>query len=217
MPQVKPDIITSNAVNIGANELLQIELNLIHEVSNVSGALQGKTPSAGTSASRYAQETQNATTSLYSILSDMDVFAEKLATKKCMTIQQYYENGRKILNKDNNSTIFYDRYTARDVHFKTSIKNAAASTTYQSQINDKLDQLLQMGAINVVQYLQNINAPFADKLLASVQEQQAQLEQMYQQQHQLAIAQGGGQIENGVVQGANQETVNQAQEYLQSA
>lgn len=217
MPQVKPDIITSNAVNIGTNELLQIELNLIHEVSNVSGALQGKTPSAGTSASRYAQETQNATTSLYSILSDMDVFAEKLATKKCMTIQQYYENGRKILNKDNNSTIFYDRYTARDVHFKTSIKNAAASTTYQSQINDRLDQLLQMGAINVVQYLQNINAPFADKLLASVQEQQAQLEQMYQQQQQLAIAQGGGQIENGVVQGANQETVNQAQEYLQSA
>lgn len=217
MPQVKPDIITSNAVNIGTNELLQIELNLIHEVSNVSGALQGKTPSAGTSASRYVQETQNATTSLYSILSDMDVFAEKLATKKCMTIQQYYENGRKILNKDNNSTIFYDRYTARDVHFKTSIKNAAASTTYQSQINDRLDQLLQMGAINVVQYLQNINAPFADKLLASVQEQQAQLEQMYQQQQQLAIAQGGGQIENGVVQGANQETVNQAQEYLQSA
>lgn len=217
MPQVKPDIITSNAVNIGTNELLQIELNLIHEVSNVSGALQGKTPSAGTSASRYAQETQNATTSLYSILSDMDVFAEKLATKKCMTIQQYYENGRKIQNKDNNSTIFYDRYTARDVHFKTSIKNAAASTTYQSQINDRLDQLLQMGAINVVQYLQNINAPFADKLLASVQEQQAQLEQMYQQQQQLAIAQGGGQIENGVVQGANQETVNQAQEYLQSA
>lgn len=217
MPQVKPDIITSNAVNIGTNELLQIELNLIHEVSNVSGALQGKTPSAGTSASRYAQETQNATTSLYSILSDMDVFAEKLATKKCMTIQQYYENGRKILNKDNNSTIFYDRYTARDVHFKTSIKNAAASTTYQSQINDRLDQLLQMGAINVVQYLQNTNAPFADKLLASVQEQQAQLEQMYQQQQQLAIAQGGGQIENGVVQGANQETVNQAQEYLQSA
>ena len=217
MPQVKPDIITSNAVNIGANELLQIELNLIHEVSNVSGALQGKTPSAGTSASRYAQEAQNATTSLYSILSDMDVFAEKIATKKCMTIQQYYENGRKILNKDNNSTISYDRYTARDVHFKTSIKNASASTTYQSQINDRLDQLLQMGAINVVQYLQNINAPFADKLLASVQEQQAQLEQMYQKQQQLAIAQGGGQIENGVVQGANQETVNQAQEYLQSA
>ena len=72
-------------------------------------------------------------------------------------------------------------------------------------------------ASSVVQYLQNINAPFADKLLASVQEQQAQLEQMYQHQQQLAIEQGGGQVENGVVQGANQETVNQAQEYLQSA
>lgn len=35
-PNAKPEIITSNAVNIGTNELLQIELNLIREVTNVS-------------------------------------------------------------------------------------------------------------------------------------------------------------------------------------
>ena len=217
MPQVKPDIITSNAVNIGTNELLQIELNLIRDVSNVSGALQGKTPSAGTSAARYAQESQNATTSLFTILSDMETFTEKLATKKCMVIQQFYENGRKIFNKDGLNTYSYDRLSARDVHFKISIKNAAASVAYQTQINDKLDFLLQSGAINIVQYLQNLNAPFADKLLASVQEQQAQLEQMYQQQQMMAQQQGGGTVdENGIVQGANQRNVQQAQGYLNS-
>lgn len=215
MPTVRPEIITSNAVNIGTNELLQIELNLIREVTNVSGALQGKTPSAGTSAARYAQESQNATTSLYTILADMEVFTERLATKKCMTIQQFYENGRKIFNKDANNTFMYDRLSARDVHFKISIKNAAATAAYQTQINDKLDYLLQAGAINIVQYLQNLNAPFADKLLASVQEQQAQLEQMYQQQSQMAQQQGMGAVdENGMVQGADQNTVAQAQAYL---
>lgn len=214
MPNLRPEVITSNAVNIGTNELLQIELNLIREVTNVSGALQGKTPSAGTSAARYAQESQNATTSLYTILSDMDAFTEKLATKKCMTIQQFYENGRRIYNKDAQNTYQYDRLSARDVHFKISIKNAAATASYQTQINDKLDQLLQMGAINVAQYLQNLNAPFADKLLASVQEQQAQLEQMYQQQQQVAMQQGGGQVNNGIVQGADQQAVQQAQNYL---
>ena len=176
MPNVKPEIITSNAVNIGTNELLQIELNLIREVTNVSGALQGKTPSAGTSAARYAQESQNATTSLYTILSDMEIFTEKLAMKKCSVIQQFYEDGRKIFNKDGLNTYSYDRLSARDIHFKISIKNAAATATYNTMQNDTLDKLLDKGAINVVQYLQNLNAPFADKLLASVQEQQAQLE-----------------------------------------
>ena len=210
MPNVKPEVITSNAVNIGTNELLQIELNLIREVTNVSGALQGKTPSAGTSAARYAQESQNATTSLYTILSDMDVFTEKLATKKCMTIQQFYEDGRKVYDRNFNKVYKYDRLSARDIHFKISIKNAAATATYNTMQNDTLDKLLEMGGINIVQYLQNLNAPFADKLLASVQEQQAQLEQMYEQQRQMAMQQGGGQVdENGIVQGADQNAVNQ--------
>lgn len=207
MPNVKPEIITSSAVNIGTNELLQIELNLIREVTNVSGALQGKTPSAGTSAARYAQESQNATTSLFTILSDIEVFTERLATKKCMTIQQFYEDGRKIFNKDGLNVYRYDRLSARDIHFKISIKNAAATAAYNTSQNDDLKELLQMGAINLVQYLQNVNKPYADKLLSSIQEQQAQLEEMYQQQ---AAAQGGVQVdENGQVQGADQNAVSQ--------
>lgn len=208
MPQVKPEIITASAANIGTNELLQIELNLIREVTNVSGALQGKTPSAGTSAARYAQESQNATTSLFTILSDMEVFTERLATKKCMTIQQFYENGRKIFNKDGLNVYRYDRLSARDIHFKISIKNAAATAAYNTSQNDDLKELLGMGAINLVQYLQNVNKPYADKLLSSIQEQQAQLEQMYQQQ--AAQVQGGVQVDqNGQVQGADQNAVNQ--------
>lgn len=206
MPNVKPEIITSNAVNIGTNELLQIELNLIREVTNVSGALQGKTPSAGTSAARYAQESQNSTTSLFTILSDMEVFTERLATKKCMTIQQFYEDGRKIFNKDGLNVYRYDRLSARDIHFKISIKNAAATAAYNTSQNDDLKELLGMGAINLIQYLQNVNKPYADKLLSSIQEQQAQLEQMYQQQ---AAQLGGVQVdENGQVQGADQNAVN---------
>ena len=107
-PNARPEIITSNAVQIGTTELLQMQLNLTKEITNVSGALQGKTPSAGTSASRYAMEQQNATTSLYSLLSDMTVFTEKLAKKKVSNIKQYYDNGRPIMNKDNTNIIEYE-------------------------------------------------------------------------------------------------------------
>ena len=207
LPNSRPDIITSNAVNLGTNELLQMELNLIREVSNVSGALQGKTPTAGTSASRYAQESQNASTSLYSILKDMESFTECVAQKKCMMIKQYYDNGRPIFNRDNTYPMEYDRLAARDIMFKISIKNAAATASYQNNINDKLDRLLEMGAINIVQYLQNLNEPFADKLLQDVQ---SQVENLRAQQAEM----GQEAPQNGVVPGADQEAVERAQGYL---
>lgn len=207
LPNSRPDVITSNAVNLGTNELLQIELNLMREVSNVSGALQGKTPTAGTSASRYAQESQNASTSLYSILKDMESFTECVAQKKCMMIKQYYENGRPIFNRDNTYPMEYDRLAARDIMFKISIKNAAATATYQNNINDKLDRLLEMRAINIVQYLQNLNEPFADKLLQDVQ---SQVEDLRAQQAEM----GQQAPQNGVVPGADQEAVERAQGYL---
>lgn len=207
LPNSRPDVITSNAVNLGTNELLQIELNLMREVSNVSGALQGKTPTAGTSASRYAQESQNASTSLYSILKDMESFTECVAQKKCMMIKQYYDNGRPIFNRDNTYPMEYDRLAARDIMFKISIKNAAATATYQNSINDKLDRLLEMGAINIVQYLQNLNEPFADKLLQDVQ---SQVEDLRAQQAEM----GQQAPQNGVVPGADQEAVERAQGYL---
>ena len=208
LPNSRPDVITSNAVNLGTNELLQIELNIIREVSNVSGALQGKTPTAGTSASRYAQESQNASTSLYSILKDIESFTENVAQKKCMMIKQYYEDGRIIFNRDYTSTLEYDRMAARDIKFKISIKNAAATAAYQNNINDQLDKLLELGAINVVQYLQNLNAPFADRLLQDIQSQQAELEAQ-----QAAMQQQPPQ--DGIVPGADQQAVQQAQQYLQ--
>lgn len=207
LPNSRPDIITSNAVNLGTNELLQMELNLMREVSNVSGALQGKTPTAGTSASRYAQESQNASTSLYSILKDMESFTECVAQKKCMMIKQYYDNGRPIFNRDNTYPMEYDRLAARDIMFKISIKNAAATASYQNNINDKLDRLLEMGAINIVQYLQNLNEPFADKLLQDVQ---SQVENLRAQQAEM----GQEAPQNGVVPGADQEAVERAQGYL---
>lgn len=188
-PNARPEIITSNAVQIGTTELLQMQLNLTKEITNVSGALQGKTPSAGTSFSRYAMEQQNATTSLYSLLSDMTVFTEKLARKKVSNIKQYYDNGRPIMNKDNTSIIEYDRLSARDVMFKISIKESTASVAYQSQINDTALQLLQLGAINISQYLQCINLPFKDMLLQQVQSAEAQAamqQQLAMQQQQMS-------------------------------
>lgn len=185
-PNLRPEIITSNAVQIGTYELLQLQMQLIRDISNVSGALQGKTPSAGTSASRYAQETQNATTSLYTVLFDFTSLTEALADKKCQIIKQYYDDKRLIYNKANsNDMLEYDRLSARDVKFMISIKEAAATAAYQTQANDTLLQVLQLPPDMMQLFLQNCNLPFADKLLQQIQSQQMQMQQEAMMQQQM--------------------------------
>jgi hypothetical protein len=206
-PNLRPEIITSNAVQIGTYELLQLQLELAKDITNVSGALQGKTPSAGTSAARYAQETQNSTTSLFSLIQDMSSFTEAVARKKCTLIKQFYEDGRMIMNKDNTAAFEYDRMATRDVMYKISVKEAAATASTQMKNNDDLKELLLNNRISTIQYLQNINASYADSLLQSMQSEQAQME--YQQNLQNQIAQ--------MEQGMSPQQMQQAQQNLQAA
>ena len=91
-----------------------------------------------------------------------------------MIIKQYYPDGRLVINKDNSGLIEYDRMSARDVMFKIAVKEAAATATFQMEVNDTALQLLQLGAINVKQYLSSINLPFADSLLQSIESDEAQ-------------------------------------------
>lgn len=183
-PNVRPEVITSNAVQIGTTELLQLQLQLTRDITNVNGALQGKTPSAGTSAARYQMEIQNSSTSLFSILNDMAYMAEQIAYKKVSNIKQFYDDGRQIINSDNTQTMSYDRMSARDVKFKISIKESGATAAVAQQANDVGMQLLQMGAIDALTFLQGSTLPFKDIYIKAIQDRQAQaaLEQQYQQQ-----------------------------------
>ena len=207
-PNLRPEIITSHAVQIGTQELLQMELNLARDITNVSGALQGKTPSAGTSAARYAQETQNSTTSLEALMNDFTLFVESIAQKKCMFIKQYYRDGRLVWNKDRTHLIEYKDMSALDVDFEVNIKEAAATAAYRTYVNDQAMQLLQLGYITVEDYLKISNLPFNDELLQTIElrkAQEAAMQQMAMQQQSLA--------QNP----ANMQQVNAAQQMLQAA
>lgn len=184
-PNLRPEIISGNAVQIGTTELLNMEISLVRDITNVSGAIQGKTPTSGTSAARYNLETQNSTTALYTVFADMTSFVEELARKKCSFIKQFYPERRYILNKDQTGLVEFDRMSVEDVMFKISVKESAATAAYQMQVNDTLKELLSMGLISVTQYLQNCNLPFADGLLQQIiSEQQAQAAAMEEQQAQ---------------------------------
>lgn len=183
-------------------------MNLIRDITNVSGALQGKTPSAGTSAARYAQETQNATTSLEALMHDFTSFMETIAQKKCMMIKQYYRDGRMVWNKDRTHLIEYKNMSALDVDFEVNIKDSAATAAYRTYINDQAMQLLQLGYITVEDYLKVTNLPYNDELLQTIELRKAQEAAM---QQQMAMQQ---QLQQ---QPADPQAVNRAQQMLRPA
>lgn len=204
----KPEFYTHSAFNTGANEMLQTQLNMIHEVSGVSGALQGKTPASGTAASRYAMEAQNATTTIYPLIKKFNGFEERVATKTLITLQQFYEEGRDITPKKSDKQVFYRANACRNVKANISIKNSAASAAFYQMGNEVLNMLWESKAIDVRTYLKNLDAPFTDKLLQDIDnyEQQVMAGQMPgapvqvpgadQQQAQLAtqLLNGPGQL-----------------------
>ncbi len=173
----KPEFFTHSAFNIGTNEMLQTQLNMIHEVSGVTGALQGKTPTSGTSYARYQLEAQNATTSIYPLIKRFNSFKERLALKKCITMQQFYEEGRDITPKSSDKQIFYKAQSARNVQFRTSIKESASTAAYQQLGNQFLEVLYNNRAIPTRMFIKNYDAPFADKLLVEYDDYMQQIQQ----------------------------------------
>ena len=173
----KPEFYTHSAFNTGANEMLQIQLNMIHEVSGVHDALQGKTPQSGTAASRYAMEAQNATTTIYPLIKKFNGFEERVAKKTLITLQQYYEEGRDITPKRSDRQIFYKANACRDISANISIKNSAASAAFYQMGNELLENLFQSKAIDVRTYLKNLDAPFADKILQDIDSYMSKIEQ----------------------------------------
>lgn len=172
----RPEFYTHSAFNIGANEMLQTQLNMIHEVSGVSGALQGKTPTSGTSAARYAMESQNATTTIYPLIKKFNGFEERCAKKKCITMQQYYEEGRDVTPKKADHQIFYRANACRSVNTNVSIKNSASSAAYLQLGNEMLDRLLEFGLDPRI-YLKHYDAPFTEKILQDWDSYQNQIQQ----------------------------------------
>jgi hypothetical protein len=173
----KPEFYTHTAFNTGANEMLQTQLNMIHEVSGVQGALQGKTPTSGTAASRYAMEAQNATTTIYPLIKKFNGFEERVAMKTLVTLQQFYEEGRDITPKKSDHQVFYRANACRNVKANVSIKNSAASAAFFQMGNEILNLLYDKGAIDTRVFLKNLDAPFADKILQDIDNYMGQIQQ----------------------------------------
>jgi hypothetical protein len=174
-----PKQIVSNTAQLGLTDMLSIQLKLLEDISGVQGALQGKTPAAGTPAALYMQQTQNATTSLTELFEAFRELREERDAKNMKLIQQFYTEPRYINITGKNArpeTMLYEPNTVRNADFDISITESTATPAYRLVMNDFLMQLFQAGQITLSELLENGAFPFADRLLQAVNARQTDMQ-----------------------------------------
>ena len=207
-----PQQIANNATNIGIYELLNLQLKLVEDISGVNGALQGKPGYSGISGNLYAQQTQNATTSLLDLLESFSGFVVDGAYKDVKNMQQYYDDKRVFnIAGRNSSQVTYDPDQIGDVEFDLSIVESSSSPAYREIANDFLLEIWRSGQITLEQLLQTGDFAFSDELLQSIQSQKEQMEQGQ------SVQGVSPQLMAQAQQGADMNAVNKAHQMLTGA
>ena len=172
-----PQQVANNSTNVGIAELLNLQLKFFDDITGVNDTLQGKLGYSGVSARLYAQQTQNATTSLLDILESYSMFIIDAAYKDVKNMQQFYDTKRVFNIVGKKAQVEYDPQKIRDVEFDLSISESTTTPVYRQMANDFLMEIWRSGQISLQQMLECGSFPFADELLQSVQSQQEQLAQ----------------------------------------
>lgn len=204
-----PQQIVSNSTNMGMSEMLALQLQLIQDISGVHGAIQGIAPQSGTSASRFAQEAQNASLNTLDYMNTFNSFLARRNYKMLKIITQYYKeerylsiNGR-TLSEDSR---LYRPSMVKGIDFDIVISEGKNTPVYKQIIDDTLFQMLNAQFIDVEMYLEHVSLPFADALLADIRQKKEKL------------AQGEvGQLDPSMMQQVQQNADPKAMELAQKA
>lgn len=175
-----PQVLSSNATNVGAYELLNLYMNSMKEVSGVFGAIQGREAQSGTPAAMYAQQAQQSATNLLDLLDSFKSFREDRDLKLMKTIQQYYDEPMylNLAGSDySEEAKFYDPEKIRDTEFDLVINESANTPAFRNVNNSLLMELFKVQAIGVKELLKAGNFAFGDKLLELISEQEAAMQQ----------------------------------------
>ena len=182
----KPEVVVSNTNMTGITEMLQLQLGFIPDITSVSEALQGKTAKSGTSASRYALESQNSTTSVSALLLKFGTFEQQVAEKKMQVIHQYYREGNISVMRSNgmSEVTKYDPVEVQDVKFGVRILMSPENPVFRMAMNDLVSQMWQAGAVDAAQMLQMSYLPASSTVRKQLEQAMAAMQQRSQQETQ---------------------------------
>ena len=167
----KPFQISANSTNIGAHELLSLQMQLMQEISGVHSAIQGMDAKSGTPASLYAQQAQNATLNSTDYMMFFNSYQQARDYKILKLIKQFYKEQRYLAivgNTYSEEAKIFDPEKIKDMQFDIMISQTKDTPAYKALIEDTLKELLTSQMIDLDMYLENSSLPFADRLRESL-------------------------------------------------
>jgi hypothetical protein len=179
-----PKQITANSQNAGASELLNIQLNLLQEISGVNNAIQGHQPTAGTPAALYAQQTNNAAISNKDFFEFFYSVRRKRDFKVVQLIQQYYDTPRWVNvtgNDYDEAAALYDPEQVKNARYDVLIGVGNNNPVFRQVMDEWLYKFFEMGVIDPETLLENSALPFSDKLLQAIRSKKEEMNEAMQQ------------------------------------
>lgn len=206
-----PTQISTNATNIGANEMLALQLQLVRDISGVHGAMLGKEAKSGTSGNLYAQETSNAQTNLLDILESFTAFRRRRDYKIAKTIPQCYDytDYTPVAGREySDAAKEWNAKLAAKFDYYILISETNNRELYMAALNNLLTTALQQRLIDFKTALEAGRFPGADSVLR-ILERREQEQAAAQAQQQAAMLQGQALGLNAAEAGASQGQIAQ--------
>jgi hypothetical protein len=175
-----PQQISANSTNIGAHEMLAIQMRMMQEIFGVNSAIQGQKASSGTPSSLYAQEAQNATINSKDIMDFFAWFVERRDNKTVRLITQYYKEDRylNIAGKSYETEAkIYKPSQVEGVDIDLKVTRGTDTPVYRQLIDDLLFKMLEGNHIDIKIFLENTSLPFADHILETIAKREQQMQQ----------------------------------------
>ena len=185
-----PQQISTNATNIGTNELLALQLQLVRDISGVHGAMLGKEAKSGTAASLYAQEASNAQTNILDTLESFSAFRKRRDYKIAKTIPQCYDyvDYIPVAGREYSAAAKeWNAELASKFDYYIVIAETNNSELYQTQLNQLLTTALQQQLIDFKTALEAGRFPFSDQVLRILERKEAEMAQQQTMQQAMAM------------------------------
>lgn len=192
-----PTTIATNSTNIGAFEMLNLQMSLIQQISGLSGAIQGQTARSNTPSSLYAQEAQNSSNNYRLVFDIFAGFLKRRDEKMLKILMQFYTD-RRYVDISGRSyqdlAKYYDpQMASKIVDFNLIVSQSVDTPVFRQMYDDLMMDFLKNQFIDFETFLDNCSLPFAEKLKSDIKtkrEQNQGAELTPQQMEQLMVQQG---------------------------
>lgn len=173
-----PFQISSNSTNVGAWEMLSLQMKLIQQISGISGAIQGERPMAYMASSLYAQEAGNSQMN-HRVLFDTIRLHQQLRDEKLLKVLMQFYTRQRYINVAGSgygttATLYVPEKAESISDFNLVVSQSIDTPVYKQIIEDSLKNMLDTKQIDLETYLENSSFPFASRLLSQVRRKKRQ-------------------------------------------